>query len=250
MISVGAVYCIYEPSVFLFESVKRIYSLVNKIIFLLNFKPWYGESLQTSLANTFYIVTQIPDPDDKFEILSSKWESEAEQRNVGLDLLRERGINWCLIIDDDELYNCSELLNAFDILEDPKYAAYLMYHQIYWKNRNTIIEGLFGSFPTLAITNGLVTFNENRMILVKSSHTWMTIPADRIVCHHMSYIRSDREMLRKIQNFSHADTVALNWYEKIWLNWKDDMTDFHPTTPQAFKKILPVFQSKYFLENI
>lgn len=249
MISIGAAYCIYEPSAFLFESVQRIYPLVNKIIFLINYKPWQGDPQQTALVNTFRIAVTIPDSENKIEILSGKWESEAEQRNIGLNLLKERGIDWCFIIDDDEFYNRSELEKVFKILSDSKQqAAYLVYHQIYWKNRNTVIEGLFGSFPTFCKTNGIVNFNENRMILVKKDYIWKTISSDIIVCHHMSYVRSDREMFKKIQNFSHADTVISDWYERVWLDWKNDMTDFHPTTPQAFKKILPVKESQYLLE--
>lgn len=249
MASVGAVYCIYEPSAFLFESVQRIYPLVDKIIFLINYKPWYGEYRHDALVNTFKIAVTVPDPENKFEILSSTWESEAEQRNIGLQLLKSRNIDWCLIVDDDEFFNQSELKNVFGMLNDTNQAAFLIYHQIYWKNKNTIIEGLFGSFPTLAKTNGLVDFNENRMILVAKTHTWDTIPADIIVCHHMSYVRTNKEMLKKIQNFSHADTVVSDWYERVWLNWKDDMTDFHPTTPQAFKRIIPASDSKYILED-
>jgi len=250
MATVGAVYCIYEPSAFLFESVKRIYPVVDKIIFLLNFKPWRGEPLSGVLVNTFRIAATISDPEKKIEILSSRWESEAEQRNVGLKFLRDRGIDWCLIVDDDEFFNPTQLKDAFGILGDPKYAAYLIYHQIYWKNRDTIVEGLFGSFPTLAMTNGLVSFNEDRMILVKRSHVWTSIPPERVLCHHMSYVRSDREMFRKVSSFSHADSVGIDWYEKIWLNWEENMTSFHPTTPQAFKRAIPASESVYTIEKI
>lgn len=251
MVSVGAAYCIYEPSVFLFESVKRVYPVVDKIVFLLNHKPWQGDPSPGSLLNTFRIAASLSDPDNKIEILSGKWESEAEQRNVGLSFLRERGLEWCIVVDDDELYNRCDLEKAFSILGDKKeVAAHLIYHQIYWKNRDTIIKGLFGSFPTLVTTKGLLYFNQDRMILVNKGYTWETVPADVIVCHHMSYVRSDREMFHKIQNFSHADTVVSDWYDRVWLNWKDGMTDFHPTTPEAFKKTLPATASSYFLKNV
>jgi len=251
MVSVGAAFCLYEPSAFLFESVKRIYPVVEKIVFLINYKPWQGVPIPGSLVNTFRIATSLSDPDNKIEILSGKWASEAEQRNAGLSLLNERKINWCLVIDDDELYNRHELEEAFKLLgANQKVAAHLIYHQIYWKNRDTIIKGLFGSFPTIVATNGLLFFNQDRMIRVDKKHTWESVPADIIVCHHMSYVRSDREMLNKIQNFSHADTVVKDWYEKKWLNWNEGIIDFHPTTPEAFKKTLPASASLYFLKNI
>jgi len=38
-VSLGAVYCAYNACSFLTESVQRIYPVVDKIIFLVNFKP-------------------------------------------------------------------------------------------------------------------------------------------------------------------------------------------------------------------
>lgn len=250
MASVGAVYCVYDASTFLFESVRRVYPLVDKILFLINFKPWYGEPFPDASSNTYRMILSMPDPDNKFRILSRFWKDEAEQRNTGLKVLKNEAIDWCLIIDDDEFFNRSELSMVINMLNDAVHAAYLIFHQIYWKNQNMIIEGLFGSLPVLARTDGIVTFNKNRMIIVNSNHTWFTISAQQIVCHHMSYVRSDNEMLRKIRSFSHAEEVISDWYEKIWLKWGEEMMDLHPVNPLEFKKAIPVSESEYQLESI
>ena len=244
-VSLGAVYCAYNACSFLTESVQRIYPVVDKIIFLVNFKPWLGEPFP-AIERTISDILAIPDDKSKFEIVIGYWKNEAEQRNVGLKILREKDISWCLIIDDDELYNQGELENIRHMLVSAMHAAYLIYHQIYWKNRDTIIEGLFGSFPTFARTDGRVHFNENRMILVNKEYTWFSVSADAIVCHHMSYIRSDEEMSRKIQSFSHADDVVSDWYERIWLG--DVTTDLHPSVGPRFKRTLPAAESDYQLQ--
>lgn len=250
MAKVGAVYCVYEASTFLSESVQRIYPLVDKVLFLLNFNPWYGESISEALINTYRMILSMPDPDNKFEILSGSWKNEAEQRNMGIKILKNRAIDWCLIIDDDELFNYSELNMILNMLDEAVHAAYLIYHQIYWKNCNTIIEGLFGSFPTLARTDGIVTFNENRMIVIRRGHTWYTLSAQNIICHHMSYVRSDSDMSRKIQSFSHAKEMISDWYENIWLKWKSSMIDLHPLNATKFKRAISVSESKYYLQPI
>lgn len=250
MIKIGAVYCVYDASAFLYESVQRIYPLMDKLIFILNKKPWNGEYVPGEPFITYKKILSMEDPDKKFEILTGVWENEASQRNAGLNLLRGYNIGWCLIIDDDELYNLSELNSVKVNLETAEHAAYLVYHQIYWKNRNTIIKGVFGSFPTFVRTDGLVHFNIDRMILVSKPHTWFSISTNNIVCYHMSYIRSDSEMLRKIKNFSHADGISSDWYKDKWLNWNMDMVDLHPSIGKGFKRAVLVSESKYQLQPI
>ena len=251
--SLGAAYCVYNACSFLPESVQRIYPVVDKVIFLVNFNPWFGGPFQDAVKNTLSMIFEIPDPEKKFEITIEYWVNEAEQRNAGLRILKDKKISWCFIVDDDELYSRCELESVKHMLDTyAVHAAYLIYHQIYWKNRDTIIEGeegiLFGSFPTFARTDGTVNFNENRMILVNKDHTWYSLFADVIVCHHMSYIRSDEEMRRKIQSFSHADDVIPDWYERVWLG--DVITNLHPSVGPRFKRTLPASNSKYQLKVI
>lgn len=248
--SLGAAYCVYNACSFLPESVQRIYPFVDKVIFLVNFNPWLGVPFQGSLKDTLSMILDIPDEENKFEIVVEYWGNEAEQRNAGLMLLREQHIDWCLIIDDDELYNRNEIENVKHMLDAAVHAAYLIYHQIYWKDRNTLLEGengmLFGSFPTFARTDGTVNFNENRMILVNKEHTWFTLAAEVMVCHHMSYIRTDEEMCRKIQNFSHANDVIPDWYERVWLG--NVNTNLHPSVGPRFKRTLSISGSDYVLQ--
>lgn len=242
MATVGAVYCVYYASEFLEESVRRIYPLVDSIIFLLNFKPWSGDIIPGAQEQSYQRILNLSDPSNKFKIYSQYWKNETIQRNSGLEILKNIGIDWCLIVDDDELYNRNELKKVLNSLNTAIHVAYLFYHQIYWKNRYTIIEGLFGSFPSLIRTNGLVYFNENRTILVKSKQTWFTISAENIVCHHMSYVRSDDKIYKKLKMSSHAKSVVSlsDWFNNVWLKWSPEMINLGPIVPDSFKKAVPV----------
>lgn len=251
MKKIGAVYCVYDSSTFLYESVQRIYPLMDMVLFILNTKPWDGDSMEGEPGKTYGKILGMNDPESKFKVLTGTWENEASQRNAGLHFLNGFGIDWCMIVDDDELYNPTELEVIKNSLNTAEHAAYLIYHQIYWKNRNTVIKGLFGSFPTFTRTDGIVHFNEDRMIIVKKPYTWFTISASSIICHHMSYVRSDSEMLRKIQNFSHAEGVPSNWYDEKWLNWTEEMTDLHPSPVGGrFKKTVSVSKLEHKLFSI
>ena len=105
MATVGAVYCVYDACELLKESVERIYPLVDKVLFLLNFKPWCGDTIDSAPQDTYKWILSFSDPDDKFEIVSQFWADEKDQRNAGLHILKNQDIDWCLIIDDDEFYN-------------------------------------------------------------------------------------------------------------------------------------------------
>lgn len=243
---IGAVYCVYDESGFLQESVNRIYPVMDKIIFLLNFKPWYGQVNTNVAINTYEKILSFNDPNNKIEIISAYWQNEAAQRNYGLKILNDKKIDWCFIIDDDELYNTSQLKNVVNMLSSAEHQAYLVNHQIYWKNRNTIISNFNMALPAFARTNESVTFFENRIVHVTS--TWFTIASESLLCHHMSYVRSDKKMLMKIKSFSHADEIIKNWYEDKWLKWTKDTTNLHPTNPSQFKNVISSSESKFKLE--
>ena len=251
MKNTGAVYCVYDDSGFLAESVQRIYPLMDRIVFLVNFKPWQGEPNPAAYTRTMDIITALPDPDHKIEILSRFWATEAIQRNYGTWFLRQSGLEWCLIIDDDELYNVKQLEWAINSVDLSQHACYLFAHQIYWKRRDLVVDMDSFAVPCIISTEeNLVQFNENRMVIVYKGKTWTAVPRENIICHHMSFVRTDEQMLRKINTFSHAHQVVPSWYEEKWLKWTTDMTDLHPTGPSGFRKVISADTAAYKLEAV
>ena len=88
------------------------------------------------------------------------------------------------------------------------------------------------------------------MITVYEGKQWTYVRPDLLICHHMSFVRRDDLMLRKIQMFSHADEIIKGWYEEKWLKWEESMTDLHPLNPSTFKRTVPATTSKYILEEV
>jgi hypothetical protein len=238
MSKVAAVYVVYEDSGYLTESVRRAYYCVDKILFLLNFNPWNGTPNNSGLVETYKTVLNMYDPLKKIEIISASWVTEEEQRNFGLRHLRKNEIDWCFIIDDDEMYNFHDLKNQITRVKNDSNSVYLSPHQVYWKTRNWAIGNLVEALPSFAKTDGSVYFTKARAVMVERGNSWHTFLSSELICHHLSYVRSDDKMLRKIRTFSHADDIKDVWYDKVWMKWTPDMEKIHPNqdNPGSFSK--------------
>lgn len=167
--------------------------------------------------------------------ISADWETEAEQRNLGQQFLKD--FDWILIVDADERYEKEDVERWLKFLETADKPAYGMGRIItYWQDWNHKVDpeerpGLITSVrPTVRFTHARGIDSD-----------WANLPSD-VTCHHGSYIRTDEEMLRKINNFEHRVEMVPNWYEEKWLGWKKDnsIEDLHPVTPTGFKRIITV----------
>ncbi len=238
MSSFGAQYVVDEDSGFLAESVWRAYPLLDKIVFLVGMRPWRGESAGSERwAQTLATIAGMPDPDRKFVIVCKYWQTEADQRNEGLALLRELGCDWCMTIDDDELYNRSQLAHAQNVIRAvtaPEHiSAWLVRHAIYWKQRDIVISELTAAMPVFVHTRAEdVEFTEARCF-ESARGTYAVFPETDVVMHHMSYVRSDEQMQRKLSTFSHAGEESKDWYERVWKAWRFGMRNLHPNAHAA-----------------
>jgi hypothetical protein len=238
MSKVAAVYVVYEDSGYLTESVRRCYYCVDKIVFLLNFHPWNGSANHAGLLNTYQTIINMYDPLKKIEVVSRSWKTEEDQRNFGLFHLKQSGIDWCFIIDDDEMYNHEDLHKQIERVKKDTHSVYLSPHQVYWKTRNWAVGNLVEALPSFTTTDGSARFSKARALIVEHGKTWHTFSPDELICHHFSYVRSDEKMFRKITTFSHAEDIKNVWYEKIWLKWTPQMENIHPNqdNPGSFTK--------------
>lgn len=249
---IGAVYCVYEDSGFLEESIKRVYPCVDMILLLLDTVPWMGTADNAILHDTYAKALALPDPAHKIDIVCKYWFTEADERNFGNKYLRDRNIDWALVIDDDELFNRSEMKNLVSRLNINDYSAYLFKHQLYWKDRNRVIDSTECYLPAVVSTKAnRIIFTEARLVTVFEGKGWIGVTPELIVCHHMSYVRTDEKMLRKIRNFSHAKEIIPGWYENVWLAWTEGMKNTHPLgTGDSFRGTMPASEAKYKLEEL
>jgi len=219
---------------------------------LISKRPWNGKAEEDILQKTYWKVRTLPDPDNKVEIITKLWETEADERNYGLQALHQRGIDWCFIADDDELYNTEQLRDFLPTMNADEFVVYLFRNQTYWKNRATILEEDPWCQPSVLCTiPGRLTFSQARMVTVFGNRKWQGVDPEKVVCHHLSYVRTDDQMFRKINHFSHSDEIKKDWenswYHTVWLPWKQGDIDLHPVNPKSFRGTLPADNAKYKL---
>jgi hypothetical protein len=84
---------------------------------------------------------------------------------------------------------------------------------------------------------GKARFIEDRHVAAGSQ---ASVPLELCPIHHMSYARSDDQILRKITTFSHAREVVPGWFERIWRGWDADRTleNLNPCWPAAYRRIV------------
>lgn len=251
----GAQYVVYEDSGFLAESVLRIYPIVDRILFLVGIDPWNGQGDRAFPKATLAKIMDMDDPDQKFVIVSKHWDTEHDERNEGLRILHDLGCEWCLLVDDDEMYNRYELSEMLGHISRASWtngraSAFLVRQLIYWKDRETVIENLTGAMPHFVTTRpGDIVFHNAKNFQLLGG-VYNDIHQDALLVHHLSYVRDGGAMRRRFSWFSHAGGVKEEWIDRVWDKWTPEMTDLHPQNPSSFKRAVSIYTTPWRLENM
>jgi len=251
----AAVYCVYDDIAWLTDSLESVYPGVDAIYFLVSDKPWYGQP--TGNTETITTIREFPDTQNKIRIIQGSWTNETDQRNTGLDRLKEAGFTYCVVIDADEIYDPAELKRMKElVLSRPDVDCWHVSLDTYWKSYRYRIEPREPLKPPVFVKAGEVRFTQNRTVR-GSNH--MVIPPETGICHHLSYAHGDDEVLKKISTFSHAREIIPGWFENIWKKWDTDheMINLHPTHPHAYQKAVeqpyaslpPILRKRYLKDK-
>ncbi len=236
----AAVYCMHDLDKWLVHSFNSIYDNTNWIFFLVNRRPWNG--VPQDLSKTIETLSNLSDPQKKIAVIIDSWKDEATQRNFGLSLVESYELDYCFVVDTDEVYKSEELAEMMRYVEEhPATACWRVQMHTYWKSDLYRIDPPETYRPVVFIRNNSGQFSLGRNFSVNISSTTISdLPFG--ICHHLSYARTNEEVLRKLQTFSHSHEIVPNWYEKVWLGWdkNPEMTDIHPCWPTAYKKAIPV----------
>jgi len=203
----------------------------------LSTSPWYG--CQNSSAIDPAQIQLLPDPAGKVDIISGTWSSETEQRNITLAYAMHQGLTHGLIIDADEVYETSELLQAIAHARSrPEITVWHAQWYTYWKSPEYRIEPIEPYQPPILVTLGNVGFAETRNALGDAHDL---IPPQLCMCHHLSYALSEQALQSKhIMQPGHSQSALPDWYEQKWKAWDSDhaIEDLHPVNPAWFKRAI------------
>gem|GEM_PF-2542398 len=253
--SVAAIYCTHDDCTWLLESINSVYEVCQAIYVLVSETPWFGEP--GDYMSVIHKLEAFPDESKKVRVIRGSWKCEADQRNAGLEILAKEGFAYCLVIDADEIYDPVDLVRMIRIAEKhPEVDCWHVEMDTYWKSWRFRIDPREQLKPAVLLKVGGVRFTQNRNV---SECKHGLIGPDTVICHHLSYARSDEELLRKLATFSHAHELVDSWYENVWKAWDKNhsLCYLHPTHPSAYLRAVlqpywalpPVLRRRYELEK-
>ena len=176
-------------------------------------------------------LAPVPDLDARVNVLEGNWTSEAETRNAGKDYLSD--CDYVFLVDSDEILLDRDLdrLKALAELRDFKVIAVKLL--TYWKTPEYRID------PPEDGTIKMVLRRDVPVVGVRevreSSHV-----AEGVICHHLSYVRTDEEILEKMRLSGHAREFRSGWYEEVWKAWDSNrnLENLHPVHPSAYRRAI------------
>jgi hypothetical protein len=230
----GAVYVVYDDDRWLPFSLESVYDESDVILVLIANQPWNGPPRSTE--STLKCLEAFPDPQKKISLIRGNWKSELRQRNEGLHLLQKRGIDYCLVVDADEVYDPLQLRRMMITAPClPEIDCWHIQIVTYWKSIRYRVDPPEPFPPVVLVRVGRARFVENRMA---RGEQHALIAPHVAVMHHLSYARSDEEIWTKIHSFSHAAEVKPDWYERVWKGWDDDhnMQNLNPAFPECYQR--------------
>ena len=235
---VAAFYCVYDDDEWLRYSLQSVYPAVAAIYFFVSCRPWRGPL--TDNRGTLECIRSFPDPESKIKLIQGEWEDEVVQRNDAIALMAKDGFEYGFIVDADEIDDTESLKNMINFaLQSPEVGCWHCWFVVFWKSHRFRIDPPENHHPPVLLKLGTGDFKEYRNC---KSHSHRLIPAEVGVCFHMSYARTDEQILKKISSFSHSHQVRAGWFENTWKAWDNDhsITDLCPYNPGVFHRAVEV----------
>lgn len=201
------------PVIKQFEGIEGV-----RLIVTISKKPWNGEVKPDKTA-AFARGTRV-------EVYEGEWETETEQHDFGMSKLQD--CEYMLVCHADTFFTKEDIQKMVNFIQTANERQYDMRTHMYWKNLNTVVvpDPLL---PAMLIRKD-VRFKHGIII----EDQVVDAPLAPAICHHLSWVKTDEEVLKKITTYTHANEIVPGWYENKWL--KDDRVDFGPTFPGDYKE--------------
>lgn len=166
------------------------------------------------------------------DVMVGEWRDENKQRLEGILELSDN--DWILIVDSDEYYTrraIEKMLEALENAEDNQHIFNSYKMEVYWKSWDLTIRPL--GYPPIVAIKPHVRFTNIR----DAEGQRHTLPFG-VITHHLSYVRTDAEVWRKIKSWGHSHEVKSDWYENVWKKWDYETEDFHPVRGELYHKVI------------
>jgi hypothetical protein len=142
------------------------------------------------------------------------------------------------VLDADEIYDPAQLQRAMTVArENPHVDCWRLSCFTYWKSYRYRVDPPESITAAVFVRPGAGHFVENRTF---EAPRCISMPIETAAFHHMSYARTDEQILRKITTFGHARDVVPGWYENVWRKWDGDrsLQNLNPCWPGAYQRVV------------
>lgn len=209
--------CYHEPRL-IAPHLDHIPDWVEENLVLVSEKPWQGEPLGEDKT------PEIAE-DHGGTVIVHPWASEEEQRNAGQDYLYD--YDWIIVLDPDEFLSDKDWNRLRTFLETAEGDAYVVDHQrVFYKDKEV---SPHSDYQMLIAVRPTVRFVDKRVC----DSAFGVAPIELL---HMSWARTNEEILSKITHYAHAHELNEGWYENVWL--ADKTENLHPKTPETLKALI------------
>jgi glycosyltransferase involved in cell wall biosynthesis len=227
-VKIGIITVAFNEQDFIVPCIKQFDGFNFPHLVLVSNKPWRG---MYEMDNTWVLAKMAnSDPEN---VIVDYWPDQATQFNYGLELLEKDGFDWALIVDADEFYTAEDIGRLVGRIRTTEYdAIYASFMNVYWKSPEYQLFPDQEDYPIIAIKTNK-RFKDKRH--VESNVITTGTPTD-LTLYHMSYVRTNEQMKKKIKTFEHSHEFDTDrWYEDTWTWWKPGHKFLHPVIPSQFE---------------
>lgn len=234
----GALYVVFNDADYIEYSITSLPDSVSEIVVLRTLHPWNGPDVE--LDDTSDRIRALRDPrvtlieGDWRSDIEGEWLSEIKHRSAALDVIREKGCDFSLIVDGDEVYETARLARAMRAVEaDESHDMWRTPLWTYWKSPLWRIDPPEPSEPIFAIrVRESARFTRSRNPEGPSALMRERTP----FLHHFSYAKPSEEIREKVGAWGHSHELRPRWWEDVWLAWDSN---------HKLKDLNPVFRRHY-----
>lgn len=257
----GAVFCIYNEPEYIEYAVNSILPAVDKVFIVLGKAPYTAynpkaRDLSKADTQTETIVDRLAkEHPEKIQVTKGIWDNELDERDTGLQMCLDAGMDYFWLVDGDEVYRADHIENIKrGIAQRPNHGTFIVKCETFWRSFNYRIPAQQNSWRPRRIFKltkwrrllGIPIF-PNRLRFkgindITSVGPIYEFPPEEAVFYHFSYARSSKAMDEKFVTFSHAHQILPEWVEKVWKPWPTnrEMENIHPVDPPKFPKALQI----------
>jgi len=223
---VGIVTVAFNEPDFIVPCIKQFEGFGFPHIVLISKSPWRGNYSQD---NTWVLARMHNAYGETF---IDHWPDQATQINFGLEILQREGIEWALFVDVDEFYTSTDIGRLIGHIRNTNADAITCPNMfVYWKTPEYLLIPHQNDNPIIAIKTNQKFINKRDFIGTKTNSD--------VEMHHMSYVRTDEQMKKKIETFEHSHEFNTEqWYNDVWIPWTLDNVNLHPTIPTKFNRAI------------